>query len=664
MANYDIAISGLEAAQRALDVIGNNLANVATEGYHRQRIELTPAYSSQIGPVLLGGGVNIAGITRMIDTLLEQEILREQSLLEAVSQEFITMRTVENAFGELSTGNSLSATIDEFFNALQDLSAHPGQAIWQNQAVTTAEAMAGRFRTLGEFLTTLEDQIKLETENTIDQINALITQIAELNDKIESMEIGGAQANNLRDKRDQYITELSGFIGVETLSREYGVVDVTAGGIPVVIGASAIELEVGLNENDELGISIAGAYNYSTNVQGGRLGGLLSLKNELVADVRNDLDDLASAIIQQINQYHVQGVGSEGSFTGLTGWQMADEDFANFEPPITSGEIYIRVIDKTDAETTTITRHKIVIPADANSLTTLAAAIGAIDIGGGVTPLTASVVSSKLSISADANYEFDFLPGVLSDPTTNNLNGDAGSSIPTVTISGIYTGTETQTYTCTVVGDGEVGNDDDLKIEVRIDTDLIKTLDVGSYAAGDRLEIDDGIYVSVGTGQLNNGEVFTIEALASSDTSGVLAAVGINTFFYGSGASNIAVCSDIAATPGRVATALGADMTDNANASRLAGLRDQDVSSLGAMTPGEFYHRMITDIGQQLSVKQMRRDNIEVMVQNLLNQQSEVSGVDINDEAAQLLIFEQMFQAMAKYMATIQSTVAALMAAM
>ncbi len=664
MANYDIAISGLEAAQRALDVIGNNLANAATEGYHRQRIELTPAYSSQTGLVLLGGGVNIAGITRMIDSLLEQEILREQSLLEHVSQEFITMRTVENAFGELSIGNSLSATIDEFFNALQDLSAHPGQAIWQDQAVTTAEAMAGRFRTLGEFLSTLEDQIRLEAENTIEQINALITQIAELNDKIESMEIGGAQANNLRDKRDQYITELSGFIGVETLSREYGVVDVTAAGIPVVIGASAIELEVGLDENNKLGVTVAGAYSYNTNVQGGRLGGLLSLKNELVFDVHDDLDDLASAIVQQINQYHVQGVGSSGSFTGLTGWVMADEDFADFDPPITSGEIYIRVIDKTDAETTTITRHKIVIPTDASSLTTLATAIGAIDIGGGVTPLTASVVSSKLSILADANYEFDFLPGVLSDPTTSNLNGDAGSSIPTVTISGIYTGTATQTYTCTVVGDGEVGNDDDLKIEVRIDTDLIKTLDVGSYAAGDRLEIGDGIYVSVGTGQLNNGEVFTIEALASSDTSGVLAAVGINTFFYGSGASDITVCSDIAAAPGRVATALGADMTDNANALRLAGLRDQAVSSLGAMTPGEFYHRMITDIGQQLSVKQMRRDNIEVMVQNLLNQQSEVSGVDINDEAARLLIFEQMFQAMAKYMATIQSTVAALMAAM
>ncbi|GAJ03121.1 unnamed protein product, partial [marine sediment metagenome] len=240
-----------------------------------------------------------------------------------------------------------------------------------------------------------------------------------------------------------------------------------------------------------------------------------------------------------------------------------------------------------------------------------------------------------------ANYEFDFLPGVLSGPTTNNLT-------PDVSISGIYTGSENQTYTCTVVGTGDVGVESGLQIEVKIGAAVVKTVNVGSgYAAGDRLDIGDGIFISIGTGTLNDGEEFTIEALASSDTSGVLAAVGINTFFYGSGASNIAVCSDIAATPGRVATALGADMTDNTNASRLAGLRDQAVSSLGDMTPGEFYHRLITRVGQQLSVKQMRRDNIEVMVQNLANQQSEISGVDINDEAARLLIFEQMFHAMA-----------------
>jgi len=647
VANFDIGISGLNAAQMALDIIGNNVANAATEGYHRQRIELTPAYLSQCGSLVLGGGVDVAGITRLIDNLLEQEILRQQSLLEHVSQELITMCTVESTFGELSIGNSLSAAIDDFFNAWRDLSVHPGEAIWQNQAITTAEGMASRFRTLGEFLTTLENQIRLEAENAIEQVNTLISQIAELNDKIETMEISGAEANNLRDKRDQYISELSGLIGVQTLDREYGVVDVTAGGISVVIGTTAVELEVGLNENSALGISVAGAYNYNTSVQGGRLGGFLSLRNELLSDIHDDLDDLASAIIQQVNPYHVQGVGSAGSFTELTGWWMASEDLADFDPPVTDGKIYIRV---TNTSTGEITRNEIDIDASTDSLTSIAT-----DITTAITGLTASVVSSKLRISADTNYKFDFLPGVLSEPTTNNLT-------PDVSISGIYTGSSNQTYTCTVVGNGDVGVASSLQIEVKIGAAVVKTVNVGSgYAAGDRLDIGDGIYISIGTGTLNDGEEFTVEALANSDTSGVLAGVGINTFFSGSGTSNIAVCSDIAATPGRVATALGADMTDNTNALRVAGLRDEAISALNTLTVGEFYQGLVADIGQQLSVKQMCQDNIEVIVQNLTNQQSDIGGVDINEEAAQLLVFEQMFQAMAKYISTIQSTLSALM---
>ena len=127
MDSYSIGISGLDAAQKAIGIIGNNIANAATEGYHRQRINLTPAYASQLGSILLGGGVNVSGVTRMIDSLLEQEILRQQSSLAQLSRELGSLRTVESAFGELSVGSSLSTAIDEFFNALQDLTAHPSE---------------------------------------------------------------------------------------------------------------------------------------------------------------------------------------------------------------------------------------------------------------------------------------------------------------------------------------------------------------------------------------------------------------------------------------------------------------------------------------------------------------------------------------------------------
>ncbi len=173
MDSFSIGISGLNAAQRAFDIIGNNVANAATDGYHRQRIELRPSYSSQVGALLLGGGVDVVGVTRLIDGLLEQEILRQESLLGQVSQEFVTLQTVENAFGELLEGSGLSAAIDNFFNALQDLSAHPTEIIWQSQIVTAAKTMAGQFRTLGEFLADLKNQIELEAKNTIEQVNIL-----------------------------------------------------------------------------------------------------------------------------------------------------------------------------------------------------------------------------------------------------------------------------------------------------------------------------------------------------------------------------------------------------------------------------------------------------------------------------------------------------------
>ena len=102
-------------------------------------------------------------------------------------------------------------------------------------------------------------------------------------------------------------------------------------------------------------------------------------------------------------------------------------------------------------------------------------------------------------------------------------------------------------------------------------------------------------------------------------------------------------------------------MTDNTNALRLAGLKDQAITDLGSMTPGDFYRRFVTDIGLDLSVKNERRDNIETILQNLANQQTEVSGVNINDEAAQMLVFEQMFKAVAKYLSTIQSSLNTIM---
>jgi len=649
MSNFDIGLTGLSAAQKVLDVIGNNVANAATDGYHRQTVSLTPAYSRLDTGVFMGGGVDIKGVTRSIDIFLEAEILRQQSSLSQVSQESTTLGSIESAFGELTGNTGLNAAIDQFFNSLNDLSAHPDQDIYQNDVLSSADAMAGQFRNLGDFLSNLETQIRMQTGNVVDQINTLAGQIANLNDNIQRIEMGGGQSGNLLDQRDQLIKQVSELAGVHTQQRDYGVVDVDIGGMPIVMGSNTMQLEVGLNENGLLGITPAGAFTYQTTIDGGQLGGLLAVYNTSVGSIRSDLDTLASSIIQQVNQYHVQGVGSDGSFTELTGKAMTSEDISDFEPPVSNGSLFIRV---TDTSTGEVTRHQINIDPSTD-LNAVATAISAI------TGLNATVPGSRLSIQADAGYKFDFLPAVLSEPTASTFT--AGSP-PAVSVSGIYTGSENQTFTFAVVGSGSVGNGT-LQLEVRDGNDnLVDTLNIGSgYAAGDRLDLGNGIKIAIGAGDLNAGDSFEVDAFANTDTSGMLSAIGINTFFDGNNASNMSLAGDIADAPGRIATAMGSDLTDNANAQRLASVGELKVSDLNSLTAGEFYRQLVSGIGQQLSVKQMTQSNTETLVQSLVSQQSNISGVNTNDEAAQMLVFEQMFQAMAKYLSTVNTTLASLM---
>ncbi len=653
MNDFGIALSGLRAAQTALDIVGNNVANAATDGYHRQRVELAPLDSVPIGNVEVGAGVSVAGVTRLIDGLLESEIRRQQSTHEQTAQELSILTTVETSLGEYTDTDGLNATLDAFFKAVQNLAAHPQERVWQNEAISAAQTLASEFRRLGTLMTGLEEQLLLEAKNTAASINSLVTQIAELNNKIQSIEISGQHANNLRDQRDSLIVSLSKLADTETVERPYGVVDVSIGRLPVVTGSMTMSLEAGLQSDGSLSVYVEGDEVATVNVRTGRLGGLLSLKNELLAGFESDLDTLAKAIIDQVNRYHVQGLGQDGSFQQLIGWAMNGTDLSATATPVTDGTLFLRL---TNTTTGLVERHAIdvnVSGATPDTLDTIAAKIDAID------GVTASVVSSQLQITADLGYSFDFLPALLSEPTAMSLT--AGSP-PTVAVSGLYNGSDNQRFTFRAVGSGSVGNGL-LRLDVAdADGNIVTAVNIGAgYAAGDTLELDNGIKITLTLGQVNDGDSFEIEAFATADTSGLLAAAGVNVFFSGSGALDMEVCSEIANSPGRIATSLGRDLTDNLAALNMAGVQDEAVASLDGMTPSEYFHRIVADLGMEVSLRQSRQDNIEAMIQNLEQHRSEISAVNVNDEAALLMVYEKMFQAVAKYLGSIQTTMTTMM---
>jgi len=653
MSNYSIGLSGLNAAYTALDAIGNNIANAATEGYHRQTVQFVPAPSVESAGVTIGGGVDVAGVTRMIDNLLEGEVIRQQSSYGQISQELSTLSSVETSLGEFSDNGGLNETLDAFFDALEGLAAHPLENIYRNETVSAAEVLTSEFRRLGSFLTQLDDQLVLEAENTVDAMNQQIQQIAELNGQIQNVEINGGQANNLRDYRDQLIKDLAESVSVEVLPRDYGVMDVSIAGLSVVTGAIPVELAASIGNGDTLVVYPVGSEGASLQVTGGRMGGLLTLKNESLAALQGDLDTLAEGIIRQINQYHVQGVGMDGAFTELSGWVMNSDDLSQAQTTITDGTFYIRV---TNTDTGEVTRQAIdvdVSGAPPETMTSIAAKIDAI------AGLNASLASTQLNIVSDLGYTFDFIPAVLPEPTVSNLTSAVP---PDVSISGIYTADTNETFTFTVAGTGTVGNGS-LRLDVsNVSGDVVSTLNVGSgYAAGDVIEMSNGIKIALGIGELTDGDSFEVDAFATTDTSGFLMAAGMNTFFSGTGASDMVVCRAVADDPDRIATAIGNDLADNVAALRLSGVRGEGVDSLNGLTPNEYYQRIVANLGQDVALKEAQQANTEAMLENLSQRRSEISGVNINDEAAQLLVFQQTFQAVAKYLTSLQEAMMVLM---
>ena len=649
MSSFDIGLSALNAAMKALDVVGNNVSNASTEGYHKQVVDLTASYSVTDGNTLVGGGVDVTGVTSIVDKYLEQEILRQQSTLDQTTQEASTLTDIETAFGELSTSSTgLSTSISNFFNAFSDLSAHPDEIAYQNEVVSAGETMASQFNTLGKYLDNLEVETKSQVDDDVKQINALSGQIADLNGNIQHIEMTGGQANNLVDQRDALISQMSQLTGVQTQEMDNGVVNVSACGVSVVVGTNQIDLATGLQSDGKLGISAAGTYAYDTTADGGKIGGLLEIYNSTASSIHTDLDTLAGSIIQQVNKCHVQGVGTDGSFTELDGQTMPSDSISDYVPPVSDGSFFIRVT-YTDPNTkqVTVTRQQINV-STTESLGDIANAIS------NVPGLNATASNNKLNIQADANYKFDFLPALQSEPTRCCYTAN---NYPSVSVSGVYTGTENQTFTCIATGSGSVGNGT-LNLEVEDgDRKVIDTFNIGSgYAAGDELDLGNGIEISVGSGNLNAGDNFAVDAYANTDTSGLLATVGLNSFFTGSSATDIAVSSELTDSPGKVASASGADGTDNNNALKLASLSDLKIDDLNSMTISDYYQQLVTNIGEQASVKNTSQTNSEDLVLSLTNQESDISGVDINDESAKMLVYEQMFQAASKYISTVNTS--------
>ena len=182
---------------------------------------------------------------------------------------------------------------------------------------------------------------------------------------------------------------------------------------------------------------------------------------------------------------------------------------------------------------------------------------------------------------------------------------------------------------------------------------ILANLDVGSsYTAGDYLQITDGVSINFGAGAIAVGNDIAIDVTNDPDTSNVLSALGINTFFDGNDASSIGVSQYIVDDVTRIGAASTGSPGDNTNALRILDL--QNLKLTNSSTFNDFLHGSVAQLGIETAERASEKNSFEALLTNLDNRRQEISGVSIEEEMINTIRFQQAFQASAKYLSTIK----------
>lgn len=328
----NVAKGALLTQQKAIDVTGHNIANVNTPGYTRQKINMQTNIPISFSPGQMGTGVNAASIQRIYDRFIGVQINNENQNLGRWEAQKGGLEKLEMALDE-STGYGLSQALDDFWNAWQDLANNPSGHTERTALVAKSEIMANTFNNIYSNLVQIQKDADNSIIGTVDEINLITSQIADINQQISQIETTGQNANDLRDNRDQLLNELSSMIDITTSEGDDGKVAVyVTGGRPLVQNNASWNLSTQINASGYQDIlwqdGSGSSANITANISGGKLKGWLEIRDVSVPGYLSRLDDLAGTIISEINTLHqsgfdLNGVIGEGFFTGTSSSDIA-----------------------------------------------------------------------------------------------------------------------------------------------------------------------------------------------------------------------------------------------------------------------------------------------------------------------------------------------------
>ncbi|GJM17893.1 MAG: flagellar hook-associated protein 1 [Phycisphaeraceae bacterium] len=416
------ARSALNAAQIAIQVAGNNMANAATPGYSRQVANLVPIPGPRSDPFHIGRGVGVGSVERKLD-----EALRAR-LRSGISDEFGAAKRValfnqlEGVLNEL-TDFDLSTQLNEFFNTWSEIASVQDT---QSVVIEAGSELANFVRTMRQDLHGLRTQIGAELTNAVVRADELLDDIASINKLIARTEVGPSEANTLRDQRDRLIDELATFMDVTTIEDGQGNLDVLVGSAPVVLAGNSRGLDLIYEEIDgeRVPFVVVESDQERLPVTSGTIGGLISARDGTIDVAIADLDQLSAQIIFEVNKLHATGTNAGGFTVSDTDQQIPlpdrslayndpnNQTFSDLPYAAENGGFYVNIANDSTGST-----DQVWVDVDLDGLTAtgaqgfaddttpedIRAAIDAIDgVNADFSP------DGRLSVTADPGFAFSF----------------------------------------------------------------------------------------------------------------------------------------------------------------------------------------------------------------------------------------------------------------
>ncbi len=318
------AMSGLSAAQSALNTVSNNISSYNVAGYTRQTTILGASNSTLTGGGWLGNGVYVSGVQREYDAFITNQLRAAQNQSSGLTTRYQQMSKIDDVLSD--TTNSLSANLQDFFKSLQTLVSNAEDPAARQTVLGKADGLVNQFKTNDQYLRDQDAQVNTAISTSVDQINNYAKQIANLNDQISRLTgVGaGASPNELLDQRDQLVSELNKIVGVDVTVQDSGTYNISiANGYTLVQGSNASQLAAVKSSADPARTTIAYVDAAAGNVEisekqitTGSLGGLLTFRSQDLDQARNTLNQMALAFADAMNTQHQAGFDANGDKGG------------------------------------------------------------------------------------------------------------------------------------------------------------------------------------------------------------------------------------------------------------------------------------------------------------------------------------------------------------